>query len=146
MDINQLAAALIPIVRDVIGGMLLMSDSGVMGEAREAGAIATYMRESINTFGGNPIIELIVEGMLEEDGRLPLPDSSTVDVANLFNNVGSAANALNSIEGGVQVKQFIYGLAQHIAGASGAGLFGRGQKVNAGEQQVLDGLKAVLGV
>jgi hypothetical protein len=146
MDLYQLIEALIPVVKDVIGGMLMMSDSGVVGGMREAGAIATYLKESALTFGGNPIIEGLVEGLLGDDQNLQLPDINSIDVTNLFNSVGSAATALSSIEGGDQVKQFIYGLAVQIAGASGGGLFGSGNKISAGEQQFLDGLRAMLGV
>ncbi|MCK6579969.1 MAG: hypothetical protein L6Q98_17905 [Anaerolineae bacterium] len=146
MDIEQIVQMLIPTVKEVIGGMLMMSDSGVIGGMREAGAIAKYLKSGAQELGGNPIIGGLVEGLLGEGGSLELPDITAIDVTTLFNKVGSAANALSGVEGGDQVKQFIYGLAEQIAGAAGGGLFGGGQKFSAGEQQYLEGLRAMLGV
>ncbi|MDZ4768239.1 MAG: hypothetical protein SGJ24_03855 [Chloroflexota bacterium] len=145
MDLQQLVGSLIPVIKDVIAGSLTMSDSGVIGGAKEAGAIATYLKEAANSFQGNTIIEGVVSQMFGDDG-IQLPDLETLDVTNLFSSVGNITALLNSVEGGEQVKQFIFGLAENVAGAAGGGLFGGGQRVNAGEQQFLEGLKATLGV
>lgn len=145
MTLEQIVAMLLPVVRDVIAGALTMSDSGTFGGAREANAITAYLRGAAANAEGNTIIQGIVAGMFE-GGALQLPDLDALDVTNLFQSVGDAAALLNQIEGGVQVRQFIYGLAEHVAGAAGGGLFGGGQKINPGEQQYLAGLRAQLGL
>lgn len=145
MDIEGIVQALIPVVKEIIVGMLLMSDSGVIGGAREAGAITDYLKKGPVTFAGNPIIEHLAETLLAE-GNLQLPDLSSLDATHLLQTVADVGADLDTLEGGVQVKQFIYGLAEHIAGASGGGLFGRGQKISTGEQQILDALRGQLGI
>ncbi|MBK8024800.1 MAG: hypothetical protein IPK19_26120 [Chloroflexi bacterium] len=146
MELEQIVQMLLPVVRDVIGGMLMMSDSSLIGGVREAGAIGKYLTTASQEMADNPVIAGLVDGLIGEDGKVIVPDMDNVDVTNLFTNVGSAAGVLDSFEGGLQVKEFIYGMAEHIAGASGGGLFGGGQKISAGEQQFLDGLRAMLGL
>jgi hypothetical protein len=146
MDVQQIVSTLIPVIKDVIAGSITMSDSGTIGGARELGAIATYLRDALTQFEGNTIIEGVVGGLFDVDGSVQMTDLDQLDVTNLFRSVGSAAALLDAIPGGGEIKGFIYGLAEKVAGAAGGGLFGGGQKVNAGEEQYLAGLRAQLGL
>lgn len=146
MDLQQLVEMLVPVVKDVIAGSLTVSDSGVIGGAREAGAIATSLKEAAAAHGDNPIIAALVPHLFDEDNTVQIPDLNTLDITNLFASIGNAAAVLNTIQGGDQVKQMIYSVAERVAQASGGGLFGGGQKVNASEEQYLAGLKAQLGL
>jgi len=49
-------------------------------------------------------------------------------------------------EAGIQVRQFILGLVESVAGASGGGLFGRGAKLSDDEADYLDILRSKLGL
>lgn len=145
MDVDGIVQALIPVVKDVIAGMLRQSDSGIIGGAREAGAITDYFKQALIDFEGNPVVEGLSHALQSDEG-LQLPDLTTFNISKLLTDLTNTASMLNTIEGGDQVKLFFYGLAEHIAGAAGGGLFGRGQKISVGEQQMLDALRGQLGL
>jgi len=144
-DLGGIANQLVPLLKNIIAGMLRQSDSGLIGGMREAGAIATYLKEAETKFAGNAIIEQVSSTLLT-GGDIDLPDLMDINLSDVLRDVGNLTEVLHTLPGGDQVRTFVYELAERVAGAAGGGLFGGGQKVSAGEQQMLAALRAQLGL
>ncbi len=149
MDVSAIVSSVIPVVQQVLAGLLQSSGSGLFGKIREGAAIANYFADTAASFGGNDIINGLVDAFTKGEAGQQL--SEVAGEAKDINNVMEAVGGLDGLLGeageqGVQVKQFIMGLAEKVAGAAGEGLFGGGEKIGAGEQQFLDMLKGKLGL
>lgn len=131
-------------IRGVLDGILNTSDSGLMGRAREMTAFTQYIGKAGTMFAGNDIIEQLLPNLLSGDFfQSPAPFKNPSDIFGAMENLGQA---LPMNEAGVQVRQFIVGLVESVAGASGGGLFGRGAKLSDDEAGYLDILKSKLGL
>lgn len=146
-DIAQVVSQLLPVVQQVVAGALMTGGSGFFGKLKEAGAISGFLTEAAEQFQGNSIIQGVISSISKGGDLLGDIDLNNLDLGAVMTQVGDIGGLLNSLgdEGG-QIKQFIFGLAERIVGASGSGLFGSGEKVNPQEQDFLNNLRQTLGL
>lgn len=148
-DVGQLVQSVLPVVMNVIGGLLKTSDAGMFGKLREAGAIGGFIAETGQRYEGNPLMSSLVSAIQGDEGMNILKniDLKTLDVSDVLNQVGNLDGVLASAgEEAAPIKSFIVELAEKVASAAGEGLFGSGDKVSAEEQTFLADLRAKLGV
>lgn len=146
-DISQVVGQLLPVIQQVVAGALTTGGSGFFGKLKEAGAISGFLTEAAEQFQGNSIIQGILGSISKGDDLLGGIDLANLDLGSVLSQVGDVNGLLGSLgEEGGQVKQFIVGLAERVVGASGSGLFGSGEKINAQEQDFLNNLRQTLGL
>jgi hypothetical protein len=148
-DVGQLVQSVLPIIVNVIGGLLKTSDSGMIGKLREAGAIGSAVVEAGEEFKGNPLMEGIISALQGDEGMnlLKNVDLDNINVSDVLGQVGNLDGILSAAgENAEPVKSFIVNLAERVASAAGGGLFGSGEKVSAQEQTFLADLRAQLGM
>lgn len=149
MDVSAVVPQLIPIVQHVLAGLLNSSGSGLFGKIREGAAIANYFADTAASYGENPLINGVVDAFIKGDAGQNISElaGETKDIGTVMNIVGGLDSLLSGAgEQGVEVKQFIYGLAETVASAAGEGLFGSGDRIGTGERQFLDALRGTLGL
>jgi hypothetical protein len=149
MDLDAVIKQIMPFIQEIMGGTLKTSGSGMIGRMKEIGALGMFLKDAPQKFAGNDLIGGLVQGMLDSDTEGDsYVDVNTLEPSAVLDKLGGLNDILNGLEGdmGAQVKEFIFGLASSIAGASGTGLFGSGQKVSAEEESFLNGLKDKLGL
>lgn len=149
MDVSAIVTSVIPVVQQVLAGLLHSSGSGLFGKMREGAAIANFLGDTAANFGDNPIINGLVDAFMKGDAAKQLSEitGEAASVDNVMGAVGNLDGLLGEAgEQGAQVKQFIFGLAEKVAGASGDGLFGSGDKIGENEQAFLNTLKGKLGL
>jgi hypothetical protein len=132
------------IVRGIIDGVMNTGGSGVVGRAREMTAFSQYVAGAPALFGDNPLIEQLIGGL--SDPSFLTDGSPFKNPSDLFDAMGDLGGGLPMDEAGTGLRQFIYGLAESVAGASGSGLFGMGKKFDDHEANFLDFLKEKLGL
>ncbi len=131
-------------IRGILDGVLNSGESGIIGRAREMTAFTQYLTKAGDLFAGNALVQQLLPNLLRGDFlQSPAPFNNPND---LFEAMGNLGQALPMDEAGNQVRQFIYGLAEAVAGASGSGLFGMGKKIDDHESYFLDFLKEKLGL
>jgi hypothetical protein len=135
---------IITAIRGIIDGVMNTGGSGVVGRAREMTAFTQYLSGAPALFGDNPLIEQLLGGL--SDPSFLTNASSLKDPNDLFDAMGNLGAGLPQDEAGTGLRQFIYGLAESVAGASGSGLFGTGKKFDDHEANFLDFLKEKLGL
>lgn len=148
MDVQAIISKVLPIIQQVIASITEKSDAGIVGRIREAGSLAGFVGEAADKFKGNPIVDGIAKMFAEGTIKMPEIDVKNLNVANVLSQVGGLDDILKDAGGDTAkgVKEFIFGMAENVAGAAGGGLFGGGQKVSAGEANFLNDLKAKLGL
>jgi hypothetical protein len=143
MDTTQIINTLLPIIQNVIGGLMKYSGSGMMGTARELKAIVEFAGEAATQYGDDPVMSGLLEqlqGNFMDDVNIEAIDA---------NAVLAGINGLDSLlppHIAATVKPFIYELAERVANAAGTGLFGTGEKVTGTEAQYLEILRTQLGL
>jgi len=144
MDIQDLINKLLPVIQNVVGGILKSSDSGIIGKFREVGSVGEFLKEAAEEFEGNELIGGLLSGLKDFDLNI---DLDNLDPAAVLDNLGGLDDLLGGLgDEASDVKGFILRLAEKIAGAAGGGLFGTGDKISASEQQFLTDLKSKLGL
>lgn len=144
MDIQDIINKLLPMIQNVVGGILKSSDSGIIGKFREAGSVGVFLKEAAEEFEGSELIGGLLSGLKDFDFNI---DLDNLDPAAALDDLGGLDDLLGGLGGEADnVKGFIMGLAEKVAGAAGGGLFGSGEKISAGEQQFLADLKGKLGL
>lgn len=149
MDVQKIVQSLLPIIINVIGGVMKSGESGFWGKLREGGALASVLSGAADQFKGNSLMEGLLGALTGDAGKnlLGSLDLDKLDLGNVMNMVGGLDNMLaDAGEEAAPVKGFIYDVAQKMAGAAGGGVFGTGQKINPEEQSFLDDLKGQLGL
>ncbi|MCA9905549.1 MAG: hypothetical protein KC547_16955 [Anaerolineae bacterium] len=149
MDVQKIVQSLLPIIINVIGGVMKSGGSGFWGKLREGGALATALSGAADQFKGNNLMEGLLGALTGDEGKNLLSnlDLEKLDLGNVMNMVGGLDNVLGDAGDEAEpVKGFIFDVAEKMAGAAGSGVFGTGQKINAGEQSFLDDLKKQLGL
>jgi hypothetical protein len=140
--------SILDIVKTVVAGVMgAEGRTGIFKAFREAGAAATFLVEAAEKFKGNPIVEQLISG-LRDTSSADDPQSRVTSFAKeaVFDKLGGLDALLGDSADGKGVKEFILALAEKVAGASGSGLFGMGEKVTAAEKGFLDELKGKLGL
>ena len=148
-DIGQIVQSVLPVVMNVIGGLLKTSEAGMFGKLREAGAIGVFIAESAQQFEGNPLMSSLISAIQGDEGMNILKniDLKNLNVSDVLNQVSNLDNVLTDAGAdAAPVKSFIVELAEKVAGAAGEGLFGSGEKVSEEEQTFLADLRDKLGV
>jgi hypothetical protein len=143
MDMTQVINALLPMIQNIVAGVMQVSGSGMIGTARELKAVSDYADEAAKKFAGNPVIEALIEPL--QGNFLENVNIEALDVNNVLSSVMQIDSLLPPELTG-EVKQFLYELAQRVASASGQGFFGSGEKVTEVESQYLDALRVYLGL
>jgi hypothetical protein len=128
-------------IRGIIDGMMTAGNSGMVGRAREMTAITQYLAQAAETFGDNPLV-----GQLLDYGDSLAQKSDFDDPADLFTAMGNLGDSLPADDAGNGLRQFIYGMTEAVASASGKGLFGSGAKISDDESNFLDLLRSKLGL
>lgn len=150
MERDDIVSQLLPIIQQIVGSVLKLGGSGVFGRMKEAGSLMDYFGRATTQFTGNDIIEELLRKMMstEEDADMPRTDLNELDPQLALDEAGHIETLLASFGPGVtqQIKEFIFGAADAVAGAAGTGLFGSGDKVTPEEQQFLSQLKSKLGL
>lgn len=149
MDVQKIVQSLLPIIINVIGGVMKSGESGFWGKLREGGALAGVLSGAADQFKGNSLMEGLLGALTGDEGKKLLGslDLKSLDLGDVMNKVGGIDNVLaDAGEEAAPVKGFIYDIAQKMAGSAGGGVFGSGQKISAGEQSFLDDLKKQLGL
>lgn len=142
---QSIVGSVLPVINDVIGGVMKSGDSGVWGKAREIVAINEFLDSAPKFYGDSDVIREIVNSLGEFD--IKKIDLSSMTVAGALAKVDSLSTMLDGLgETGNDVKKFIYGLAEFVANAAGGNLMGSGPKVSTGEAGYLNDLKARLGL
>lgn len=149
MDINALVQQIMPYIQEIMGSTLKTSGAGMFGRLKEVGALAGFLKDAPEKFAGNDLVGGLVQGLLDNDNDdATYVDVNTLDPRAVLDKLGGLDDILGGLDGGLaqQVKEFIFGIANAIAGASGTGLFGSGQKISADEESFLGDLKGKLGL
>ncbi|MCC7207173.1 MAG: hypothetical protein IT323_07705 [Anaerolineae bacterium] len=148
MDVQGIIAQVLPVIQQVIASLTKKSDAGIVGRILEAGSLATFVSEAAEKYKGNPVVDGIAKMFAEGPINEPDIDPNKLDVGSVLNQVANLDGVLAGLGGDTArgVKEFIYGMAEKVAGASGGGLFGSGQKVSADEAGFLNDLRARLGL
>lgn len=145
MDPSEIVNSLLPLLQESVAGAFKSSGAGVFGKLREAKSIADYVRSAGEKYQDNAIIQQLIDGLLMDKDGIEI-NTSEVDLNKILRDAGQKSALLDELgESGQQIKAFIIGLVEHIAGAAGSGLFGTGQKVSAEEAAFITELKAQLG-
>lgn len=152
MDIEATVHALIPIIQQIIQGVMKSNGVGLFSAVSMAKGLADFLKEAPTRFVGNDIVSGIIKSVLHEgtEGDTShAPDEpyslADLDLSAVLGKVGKVNDLLASTgEVGTQTKTFIYELGEAVAKASGSGLFGSGEKINAQEADFLSKLKTVL--
>lgn len=147
-QIDDLIGQIFPALQDIIASVMKVGGSGLFGKMRETKSLIDFAQNAAVQFAGNDIVGGLVQRILDPDGDGDLNlDFESLNPADVLGSLGGLNNLLAGFgEQGAQVKQFLYGAAESVAGAAGTGLMGSGQKVNANEQNFLEQLKATLGL
>lgn len=148
MDVQGIIAKVLPIIQQVVASLTKKSDAGIVGRILEAGSLAKFVGEAAEKYKGNPVVDGIAKMFKEGGLKEPNIDLKNLDIGSVLNQVAGLDDALKDLGGDAAkgVKEFIFGMAEKVAGASGGGLFGGGQKVSADEASFLNDLKAKLGL
>lgn len=149
MDIDALIKQIMPFIQQIMGSTLKTSGSGMFGRLKEIGALGMFLKDAPEKFAGNDLIGGLVNGLLDNDTEGDnYVDMETLEPNAVLDKLGGLNDILGGLDGdmGGQVKEFIFGIANSIAGAAGTGLFGSGQKVSADEESFLNTLKDKLGL
>lgn len=126
----------------IIGAMMKVDGPGFLKGWREASAGLDYFGAALKRFSDNAAVLRVLAYMERE-----LPgDIGAIDYDDVLARVDRIDALLAGTPDAPGYKQFIYGLAEAVANASGAGLFGRGPKVSEREAAFLAELRARLGV
>lgn len=140
MDLDDIITA----IRGIVDGILHTSDSGLVGRAREMTALTQYLNKARDAFANNDLIQELVPHLLRGDFlQSPAPFKTP---SQIFDAMDTLGHALPMDAGGIEVRQFIIGMVESVAGASGGGLFGRGDKISDDEATYLDILKSKFGL
>lgn len=148
MDVQEIVAKVLPVIQQIIASLTQKSDAGIVGRILEGGALAKFVSEAAEKFKGNPVVDGIARMFKEGAVGEPNIDLKHLDIGSVLNQAAGLDGVLASLGGDAArgVKEFIYGMAEKVAGAAGGGLFGSGQKVSAEEAGFLSDLRAKLGV
>ncbi|MBX3063748.1 MAG: hypothetical protein U0528_01260 [Anaerolineae bacterium] len=154
MDVDSTVHALIPIIQQIIQGVMKSNGVGLFSAISMAKGLADFLKDAPTRFVGNDIVSGIIKNVLHggaEGEPSHAPDEpyslANLDLDVVMVEVGKVNDLLASTgEVGRQTKTFIYELGEAVAKASGSGLFGRGEKINAQEADFLSKLKTVLGL
>lgn len=126
----------------IIGMMMNVDGPGFLKGWREASAGLNYFGTALERFNNNAAVLRVLAYMEQE-----LPgDIGAIDYDDVLARVDRIDTLLAGTPDAPGYKQFIYELAETVASASGAGLFGRGPKVSEREAAFLAELRARLGI
>lgn len=149
MDMNAVVQQIMPYIQEIMGSTLKTSGAGMFGRLKEVGALGMFLKDAPQNFAGNDVVGGLVQGLLDNDNDdATYVDVTTLDPRAVLDKLGGLDDILRHLDIGSaqQVKEFIFGIANAIAGASGTGLFGSGPKISADEESFLSDLRARLGV
>jgi hypothetical protein len=150
-DVSQVIQQLVPVVQQINAGILKAGTKGPIGGMRNIGALASTLKEGAQQYQENSLIEGLIDALNassqhhtdEHAQGTPWADIDPQAVASSVNLDGLLGEFG---EQGMQLKQFILHIVENVAGASGDGLFGRGEKINAEEQSFITTLRQSLGL
>jgi hypothetical protein len=145
-DVNAMVDKIVPVAWLVMEEAMKVGGMHLVPSMREGGAASKYVRQSQNTYKGNPIIEGVANSVINGKGRpKEKTDIKNLDSAEVMRRVDEISPILEPEgEQGTQTKNFIYGLAETMVNASGSGFMGTGKSVNESEAKFLADLKAHL--
>ncbi len=115
----------------------------VMPSAMAIGASVKYIRQSRETFRGDPFVEEVI-GRISRQRSKPeaMVDVKELDSALVMSKVDEMVRLLEAEEDrGTRTRTFIYGLAEAMVSASGSGHTGSGERVNEAEARFLADLR-----
>lgn len=140
--------SLVLLAQQVISGIMKTDGTGFFGAIREAGALGTFVQESLERFKGNDLITGVAETLLSgvQSGEGGGVDLTALEPDQIISNLTQGISAVPDDANGAQFKGYLYELAEKIASAAGTGLFGGGEKVSAQEADFLQKLRGLLGV
>jgi hypothetical protein len=140
--------AILPQVEQVLAACLKNSGAGIVGRISEASAVVGYLNSAKETFPGNEIIAELTSrmGIGELRESLAKIDLDHLNVSDVLDSLDGLNLTLPMGEQGTQIKQFILGVANAVAGAAGPGVLGGGEKIEPQEQDFLDSLRLKLGL
>jgi hypothetical protein len=154
MDVAAIVNALVPVITQIVQGVMKSNGIGLFSAVGMAKGLADFLREAPTKFAGNEIVSSIVNAIMHsgEGSAATTTGEERVNLNDL--DLGSVLSSVSGITGllqgagaqGEQTKGFIYELAESVAKASGSGLFGTGEKINPAEADFLSKLKSTLGV
>jgi hypothetical protein len=146
---SETLTSILDIIRTVVAGVMgAEGKTGIVKAFREAGAAASFLVDASKMFKGNAIVEQLIEALRDttrsdndQEGRI-----TDITKEGVLSKLGGLDALLGDSADGKGVKEFILGLAEKVAGASGSGLFGTGEKITTAEKSLLDDLKGKLGL
>ena len=133
----------------IMKGMMTADLGGVIRMIRETAAAFDYVTKAQSEFKDNAFVQQAIARFVEftqkgtddptsKDSAAPMSQEEfQAHYTQIAFVVGDSPEAAG-------YKKFLYGLAESVAGAAGAGLLGRGKDVSAQEQDFLNRLKAIL--
>ncbi|MGQ9888170.1 MAG: hypothetical protein ACUVSX_06710 [Aggregatilineales bacterium] len=126
----------------IIGAMMNVDGPGFLKGWREASAGLNYFDTALERFNDNAAVLRVLAYMEQE-----LPgDIGAIDWDDVLARLDRIDTLLAGTPDAPGYKQFIYELAETVASASGAGLFGSGPKISEREAAFLAELRARLGL
>lgn len=128
----------------IVDGVMSVGDSGMVGRARELTALSQYLSQAQAQFADNSLVEQLLEAL--GNGNRLVQSGGFSTPAELFDAIEELGESLPIEEVGIGVREFIMGIAHTVAGASGGGFFGRGDKISADEEDFLALLRDHLGL
>jgi hypothetical protein len=146
MDKSMIVDKIVPVAWLVMEGAMRVGGLHLIPSLREGGAAARYIKESQTTYKSNLIVEGVIESINNKKGepkeKVDLKNFDTAEVMKSLDEINPILEAEG--EQGVQAKDFIYGLAEAMAGSSGSGYMGTGERVSEDEAKFLADIKAHL--
>jgi hypothetical protein len=148
---------IIDLIKTVLAGIMgADAKTGPFKILKEGAALGGVLKEAREKFQGNAVMEQLLGALLSKDeegdntpeAEAPAdgPKLGQTSIDDVLGKLGGLRGILDMIPGGNDIKQFIYDLAEKVAGAAGSGLFGSGPKVSQNESNFLSALKNGLGI
>ena len=146
MDTNLIVSKIVPVAWVVMEGAMKVGGLHITPSMRAGGAAAKYVSQSENTYKGNPIVEGVIHSIQKEkEEHKEKADLKSLDLTEVMRKVDEIEPLLETEgERGTQTKNFLYGMAETMANASGSGFLGTGKRVNEDEAKFLADLKGHL--
>ncbi len=149
MDTNAILDKVVPVAQMVAVEAMKVGGMHFTASLREGGAAAKFVKNSKNTYKGNPIVEGLLQAFSqrknwEHNEKLDYKNLNDKDVMKGVDEIEPILESAG--EHGKQTKDFIFGLAEAMVSASGSGFMGTGERVSTNEAKFLDELKAHLRV
>jgi hypothetical protein len=140
------AAAELPNV--IIQGMITVDGTTYGSVVREFVALGKFIDESQVAYANNLLVQSALLRFIDEEGNIQTGlDAERIEHIppdQVLEGVDIVMEVLAGLPETAGYKQFIFTLAERIAGAAGGGLFGSGNRISQEEAALLEALRVRL--